>query len=368
MRLNEELILKNKILEAIIKKIENDFQDDVSILTCYGSYITGGYNKFSDINFFFIPKTDKGYDLSYQFIINEIGYDLWPISWERAKRIANLDEQLISIIMDGEILYYSSYQDLNKYDDFKRQITKNLLNKEFIAKKVNNLLSEIKSIYFDINQVNDNINIPQVYRALEKYLFALALINGKYLLKGIENIENEIRMFAIIPKDFLKNYYELINFESHKKVSTILLKMINDFPDITKSYVENGDQQPNPKELIGFYEEFKSIYNKFIQACKHENYAAAIYSSLLISRETDNFLKQYIKTDEFPELTYFVRQKKYQYAIELCKTHEKLLLKLLKDNKVSINYFDNIDIFAKYFQSLKIDKQRRRKQKFIKIF
>ena len=44
------------------------------------------------------------YELAYQFIINDIGYDLWAISWERANRIAKLDEQIVSIIMDGKIL------------------------------------------------------------------------------------------------------------------------------------------------------------------------------------------------------------------------------------------------------------------------
>ena len=356
LRFNKELIEKNKILEAIVNKIENNFQEDISILMCYGSYITGEYNNLSDIDFFFIPKTEKGYNLSYQFIIDNIGYDLWFISWERANRIANLDEQLISIIMDGEILYCFSNKDFEKISNLKKNIIKNLLNKKIISKRINKLLSEIKSNYFDINQVSEDEYIAQVYSILEKLLFAIALLNGEYLVKGIKNIENEIKRFAIVPQDFLKDYYDLINFENKAKVNTILLKMINMFSDLNKSYFENENQKPDPNELIGFYEEFKSTYNKLIQACKSKKFAMAIYFSVLINRETNDFLKQYMKTENFPELTGYILQKNYQHALELCKKHEDLLIKLLNDNNVSINNFENVDVFAKHFQSQKLDK------------
>jgi predicted nucleotidyltransferase len=358
MRLNEECIRGSKILEAIVNKIENSYHADVSILTCYGSYITGEYNELSDIDFFFIPKTNKGFELSCQFIIRDIGYDLFPISWQRAEGIANLDEQLTSIIMDGKVLYYYSDQDLKRYENLKRVIIENLLNREFTAERIGKLLSEIKGIYFDIDQKEDGVRLTDVYRILEKYLFAIALINGAYLSKGIKDIENEIRGFRIVPEDFLKNYYEIVNFESKKKVITVLANMITRLSGLAKAYVSGTKEEANPNELIGFYEEFKSIYNKFIQACRSEDYALALYCSVLISRETDTFLKKYAKSDIFPELSDAVRQRKYQYAIALCKAHEEQLKKILNENNLSIRDFDNTESFAKYFQAFNsLDKE-----------
>ena len=38
-------------------------------------------SQVSDLDFYFIPSTPRGYEMSYQFIVDDIGYDLWPVSW-----------------------------------------------------------------------------------------------------------------------------------------------------------------------------------------------------------------------------------------------------------------------------------------------
>lgn len=354
MRLNEKLIQENKILEIIIQSIEKNFLNDISILTCYGSYVTGEYTKYSDIDFFFIPKTDKGYNLSYQFIINDIGYDLFPLSWDRVNKIANLEEQIMSIIMDGKVLYYSSEQDLEKYENVKKTILHNLINKDYVSEKIRKLIADAKSMFFDLNQQNNDTNKSLVYSILENLLFALALLNGKYLLKGIKNIEKEVQRFSIIPEDFLNNYNELIKFEDRTKGKVILFEMINSISILSIADIEKKKEKPNPNDLNGFYEEFKSIYNKFIQACESENYAMAVYSSFIIDKETNNLLKQFVKIDYFPEMINYIYKKNYQQLIELCKKHEKLLLELLAINNITINEFSDYVVFEKKFYTDKL--------------
>ncbi len=118
MRRNHHLIDKSDLLATIVEKIETSYSEDISLLICYGSYITGDYGATSDIDFFFVPKTKKGYKLGYQFILNNIGYDLWPVSWERLTAISNLEEPIASILMDGEVLFASSEDDLLKLLSF----------------------------------------------------------------------------------------------------------------------------------------------------------------------------------------------------------------------------------------------------------
>ena len=55
------------IIEWSIKKIEREYKDDVSLLLIYGSYENGTANGLSDVDFYFVPKTERAYKLSKTF-------------------------------------------------------------------------------------------------------------------------------------------------------------------------------------------------------------------------------------------------------------------------------------------------------------
>jgi predicted nucleotidyltransferase len=65
MRKNRHLINKSDVLAIIVEKIEASYSEDISLLICYGSYVTGDYAGMSDIDFFFVPKTNRGYKLGH---------------------------------------------------------------------------------------------------------------------------------------------------------------------------------------------------------------------------------------------------------------------------------------------------------------
>ncbi|XUW95433.1 nucleotidyltransferase domain-containing protein [Wukongibacter sp. M2B1] len=62
-----------KITEIIKEKIEKKYSNDIAIFAYYGSYAMGLEEEKSDLDFFFIPKTEKGKELGLQFIIEDIG-------------------------------------------------------------------------------------------------------------------------------------------------------------------------------------------------------------------------------------------------------------------------------------------------------
>ncbi len=94
--------------------------NDVAIFAYYGSYATDEATENSDIDFFYIPKTEKSNALSIQFIVDGIGIDLFPISWDRIARIVSLDQPLTSVITKSKVLYASSPEEKEKYFFLKR--------------------------------------------------------------------------------------------------------------------------------------------------------------------------------------------------------------------------------------------------------
>ena len=94
-----------EVAEAVVEHIKSNYPNDIAVIAYYGSYAQGTATKRSDLDFFFIPATAEAARHSIQFTVNKISFDFWPISWERAERMASFDELNLSIIADCKILY-----------------------------------------------------------------------------------------------------------------------------------------------------------------------------------------------------------------------------------------------------------------------
>lgn len=94
-----------KVLELFIDKIKRDYAEDVAFLAIMGSYARGTHHERSDLDLFFLPLTPRGESLGFTFILDGIGYDLWPISLSRLQNIANHKEPLASILAEAKIKY-----------------------------------------------------------------------------------------------------------------------------------------------------------------------------------------------------------------------------------------------------------------------
>ena len=120
--------INDKIVAWIMNKVKMEYSDDISLVLIYGSYINGSANSKSDVDCYYIPKTEHGYNMAVDFIIDGVGYDIFPISWERVVGIADLHESLSPLVGDVQIIYYSDASDLQRFKDLQVRLKRNLLN------------------------------------------------------------------------------------------------------------------------------------------------------------------------------------------------------------------------------------------------
>jgi len=349
MRKNSHLIDSSDLLATIVEKIESTYSEDISLLICYGSYVTGNYGAMSDIDFFFVPKTKKGYKLGYQFILNNIGYDLWPVSWERLTNISNLEEQLASLLMDGEVLFAGSEDDLLKLDDLKNNLKQNLNNEAIAMKKSMRQMDRAKAIYLDMQNHESNMFFIDAVNIAEILLFAVAIINGTYMRKGIKRIADEITRVSIIPVRFLETYRKLIRTRNRTEVQRAVNELIVETDKVWKTKFDNDKESVVASDLAGFYEEFKSTYNKLLLACDGKNYENAYYAGFMIDRETQSFLNNYTVPGIFPNMITEVIRNDFEIVKVKCIEHEQQLIKLLNKNRIEINAHSDINEFRQYF-------------------
>jgi predicted nucleotidyltransferase len=351
MRRNSQLLHSSDLLAAIVEKIETTFAEDISLFICYGSYVTGSYGEMSDIDFFFVPKTERGYQLAMQFILNGIGYDLWPVSWERLAKISNLEEQIASILMDGVVLFASSEDDLRKLEDLRQNLQQNLQEEATARKMSLKYLDKAKSMYFDLQSREGSELLIGAVQIAETLLFALALLNGTYTRKGLKRIEAELQGFSRKLAKFLVTYRKLIRTNRKAEIQGLVLEMIFETEETWKSRFEAHPEPAIPSDLAGFYEEFKSTYNKLLLACEEENYENAYYAAFMIDRETASFLAGFTGPGTFPEMLEEVFRNDYESLRARCIEHEQKLLEVLQEHRVDINVYHDLDEFRKSFLS-----------------
>jgi hypothetical protein len=348
MHRNNHLVGKSDLLAIIAEKIETSYSEDISLLICYGSYITGEYGGMSDIDFFFVPKTDRGYKLNYQFILNNIGYDLWPVSWERLNNLSNLTDQPASILMDGEVLFASSEDDLRRLEELKNKLKQNLDNEGVVRKMSTKYMERAKAIYFGLQNHESSSFFVDAIKVTETLLAAIALLNGTYIKKGLKRIETELERLSMVPAGFLENYKKMIRTNNRSEVQHILNVSIVETDKILASKLD-AKEQADPSELTGFYEEFKSTYNKLLLACDEKNYENAYYAGFMIDRETQSFLISYTNPGTFPNIIDEVLSNDFEGLRANCLEHERQLIKLLDKNGIEIRAYNGIDEFRKCF-------------------
>ncbi|ULQ59163.1 nucleotidyltransferase domain-containing protein [Brucepastera parasyntrophica] len=352
MRIDNDFIQTSVILQTITEKIEKFYPEDIALFICYGSYVTGGYEKQSDIDFFFVPKTEKGYELGFQFIIDGVGYDLWPVSWERLERIAALEEQTISILMDGKILFAADDSDIKRVEGIKEKTRQNLKNRELVRTRAKESIEKSKIIHFDLQERDTGAALLGMHIA-ENLLFALAIMNGTYPRKGIKKIEDELPLFPEKPADFFEKYSRFSRARDENEAIEILRTMIADTERIWEKEYSGMESAPDISWLAGFYEEFKSTYNKLLCACEEKIYEKAFFAAAMIDGETEAFFGRYFDKGTFPDLLQIVMGGDFSAAEAACRIHEKILVDFLRKNNIQINSFQTIDDFVNEFMKTK---------------
>ena len=340
---------KQKIIKALIGKIKSKYKNDIAIVVCYGSYITGTAYQKSDLDFFFIPKTKKGYEMNMQFIINDIGYDFWPLSWERAERIANFEENNTSIIAKGKIVYYNQPSDLNKFNSLKQKInelTKNNENSSLIN-KAQELMTEAKAKYFNMGNMRKGYEEvdSKCSHILSLLANVAALLNSSYIKKGVYNIKNEFNNFTILPEYFLDNFNSAFRTKSIEKKKELTKRMILQFDKLLKEKQSQPEVSISEKNFRGFYEEVKSNYNKLIHACNNNDYAKAYFTAHLIEQEVRSMLGEVYNNYNFPNLIKEIDYSNLELLKKLTYNHETILVNLLHEYKIDIIEYADIEEF-----------------------
>jgi len=289
-----------KLIDWIRHKVVSEYAQDISMVLLYGSFVNGTSNKKSDIDCYFIPKTERGYQMAVDFIIDGIGYDIFPMDWERVEGIANLEESLTPLVGDVKILYYASENDLKRFQQTQKKLADNLQSDTFVRSVAAKKVEFCCTLY---NQMTHTDSLSEI-RKLAGYIImfladAAAIFQHNYYHFGLKTQFQDLRSKKEIPSAISKEYLRVIESKMAKEAINSCREMLFE----TASYVgamlpgniaiystarKNGNSSVKISELAGLYEEISSTFNKIYTCCETGNYILAFLSAVCLQRELDD--------------------------------------------------------------------------------
>lgn len=291
--------INDKLIQWILHKVQTEYADDVSLVVVYGSYINGTAGSKSDVDCYYIPKSEHGYDLAVDFIIEDVGYDIFPMPWERVERIADLQENMSPLVGDGRIIYSNSPKEEERFRDMQARMRKNLQNHHYVSEIAARRCEEACRLCGMLKQEQKESEIRKTAGLVIMTLAdAVAVYHCDYyhfgLKKQFEDLQNN---FPDIPQSIVRSYQNVV--EAREPADVIkhtrnLLRDVCEYLDVTvtmQEVSEKGSTIINKTDVSGLaslYEEISSTFNKIYVCCETGNPILAFLSAVCLQRELDD--------------------------------------------------------------------------------
>ncbi len=341
-------IRNDKIVEWVVNRIKSEYIDDISLLVIYGSYINGTANHLSDVDFYFIPKTERAYELCKTFIVEGVGFDLFPMSWERVEGLAEFNECLTPLLANVKVGYSRSEEDIKRFTDLQEKLKKNLMNNRFMLEKATNNLEKAMISYTKMLFQEDLCAIRTLSgHVLMSLADSVAYANQTYFSKGLKKQLEDLINMKKVPTNYLSLYESIIKANSSKEIKQYCNEIIKQ----TEKFLNNenksniGKNEGNYEELAAIYEELVSTWNKIIICCDSGNYQLAYISGVNLQSTLDWTTLEYGLNTYDLMSSYDVKnlQRFKLRAIEI----QKEFVELIEQNNVKIKEYSTIEDFIK---------------------
>lgn len=334
-----------KAADLLIDKIKRDYKDEVAVVVVMGSYIYNETHSRSDLDLYFVINSPKGYELGLTFVIDGIGFDFWPISWERLERMANHDERVTSIITEGQIIYHGSQADLERFNALKASALDVSDTKKF-TEKSRKVFDQVYKSYF---KLEDSIDLTSVRRhglnVIFSLTYALALLNKETVKRGRGKLKKEIMAMSLVPREFERHYDVIFESKDPDAIKNASKHLVRNMEELLSSEEKRHIEPVDFKEqLDGFYEELINFYNKIHHGCETGDYVTAFYAANEIANEIEDVLKGTgVSGSQLPDLVGAYDTENIKSFIEVANEHQKAFVALLENGGVSIRTFKDFE-------------------------
>ena len=339
-------ITTQKLTEWAINKIKMEYADDVALLVAIeGHSVDGdGHGECFD---YFVPATEKGNELSQTFIINGIGYDLYPRSWERTERTANLDDRATLCLGNAKILYSRTKEDEDRFKVIRQRLDENLNNKEFTYKKALENLNIAMDLYRTAMFEDELYKVRMAAGFINYYLsLAVAYLNGTFFKNWRDGQLPELLAMKAVPENFMEYYEAVLNAKNANELKSLAHSIIS----TTRQFIASQKTvqtatlvNSNFVDLANWYQELCLTWRRLRYNCQINKSDAAFVDACNLQNELS------IVSEEFGlrkmDLLGCFDPTNLNELINQATELEKYIVSEIESHGVKLKKYDTLDAF-----------------------
>ncbi|MBR5799234.1 MAG: hypothetical protein IKY23_04140 [Lachnospiraceae bacterium] len=282
----------------VIQKIEAEYKDDIALLIGIKGHSTDD-DMHGECFDYFIPATERGYELSQTFIIDGVGHDLYGRSWERVELSAELKEMAI-VLSGATILYARSPEDAARFEDMQKRLQDNLANDAFVYEKALEQLDKALEVYQSFIFEEKSYRARSEAQVIHLYLSsAVALMNHTYTDSPIfterqaydntpeSNIYHCPEMTQV-PDGFFTYASRLLITQDVNELRQIVYQLISTtraFVLERKPETITGPKELDYQELADWYQELSLTWRRIRYFCQNKMVEKAYTDSCYLQNE-----------------------------------------------------------------------------------
>lgn len=274
----EKLFQKNqRLIDMVIERVKRDFPDDIVLIGLTGSFSTGDFHEKSDLDLRIVNETDRGWEISAGFILEDVGYDIYCTPWEpRIKAQSLLENPMAGGLIDLQVLYCANPETLDKFNAY-RQKALDLLAKpigEECIERAQRHLDKAKQSYADA-MLKTGIGVVR-YAAggvLYECVNALTNLNNTYIKGGIKQYFSQVLSYQHVPENIKEMYLAVLRADSVEDLRKAAFAMLSAVQSLCDDMRSRFVTRPVPAydNVWGIFEELWSNYANKVKMNTHSS-------------------------------------------------------------------------------------------------
>lgn len=346
--------IDKELIDWAVDTIEKKYKDDVALLIGQFGACKLPTDEQKMAFDYYVPATERGYQLAETFIIEDMGYDLYPMSFERLEGIADFEEpRMIWVLEKSEVLYARNEEDRKRFEQIKEKLHINLQNKQKTFYQALKFLDVAMEVYNTMLFEENLCKIRKAAGGVSSMLaYSLAMVNGLALVDGYGNLIKEVNKMKVKPEKFVQIYQQIIEAALPEEILEHSRELIQEVRKLLGEMKENYKLAMVDKEGIHYedlafwYQEARYTFRKIAYYAEigdaPQCYSLGCYLQIEFDAIQEDFgLKEMDLLGEFhaKNLNAFAKR-----ADEL----EQYIVQMLQENEVKLNAYESLEMFLEY--------------------
>ena len=371
-----------KLADLFVAHAVQSHGNEVGIIAYYGSYALGEATPRSDLDLIFIPDEGKASSLAACFVLDGISFDFFPISWQRAERLANGSNGWAvgpSLIATAKLFYTRSEADRQRFEALQARVAE-LQSPAHRPQMVQRALDHFKVAVFHLGNLRLALvegDFSSIRKAAWQVVLAavecLALVNQRYFQRGWDANLAEILQLQQRPAELEAWIFTLATADDVKQIAEAAESLVA----ATRAILRREQSVTGTEKGVGkgvssvfgdYYPELHDKVNKIVTRCENGNRVGASWAAMFIQDEVTRFIAsaqgeandesfnlyheyaKHYRQLHLPELMQFTGGANAQKLAEQALRFDRGIQEWLKQFSVPLNTISDFDSFVQFLQ------------------